>query len=274
MAQRTWQACGPEYSLSRGGRLWILRLDDECPGLRAADQPADHILSLAGLCAVGRRDGEALSGRSLVNVERIGPRVVARFAPENWSELQVVASWSPCPDLDGIDLEVEALASSVGELKALEVVVASRIADPGARREEPKPIWVHPRDARSAGLSYDGRVPPGELARLTTEPAPAAMEPRFAQTVTYGPPVAAGRRYVEFAHPYDVARRIIEGESSAGAPSGGDLSVRHGLFGHDLEKGVVLRGRLRGLWIPPGDTEALSRQAFRAFLDSPLPLGR
>ena len=49
--------------------------------------------------------------------------------------------------------------------------------------------------------------------------------------------------------------------------------MRYGLFGHDLEKGVIVRGRLRGLWIPCGDFDEMSREAFREFLETPPPLG-
>jgi hypothetical protein len=70
-----------------------------------------------------------------------------------------------------------------------------------------------------------------------------------------------------------VARRIISGPVGEAFSIGSTVSVRHALFGHDLEKGVILLGRLRGLWIrseaPEHDTLALLDE----FLRDPLPLG-
>jgi hypothetical protein len=67
--------------------------------------------------------------------------------------------------------------------------------------------------------------------------------------------------YVEFVHPDD--RSPNEGAPRAGW-------VRHSLFGHDLEKGVVLRGRLRAIWL--ADAADAASQLDR-FLRAPLPLG-
>ncbi|MGC8638880.1 MAG: hypothetical protein ACP5XB_03250 [Isosphaeraceae bacterium] len=270
MEERSWEGSGLDYTLTRGGRRWSLQLDVDCPGLRAADRPADQVLTLRALAAVGRTDLLALSSRSLVGVERVARRIEARYAPPGWSGLQVLASWSPTQELDGIDLEVEAMATSVGELKAVEVLVSSRLAAPEASTQEPGHIRVHPRDARSAALSYDGREPASTLGRLTTTPVPLTLEPTFSQAMASGPPVECGGRYLELAHPHDVARRIIEGQMPVAS---GDLSIRYGLFGYDLEKGVIVRGRLRGLWVPRDMADELSLQAFHDFLELPPPLG-
>jgi hypothetical protein len=48
------------------------------------------------------------------------------------------------------------------------------------------------------------------------------------------------------------------------------------LFGHDLERGVVLRGRLRAIWLDqPSNAEglaALNEAAYDAFCSEPPPL--
>jgi hypothetical protein len=263
-----------EYNLTRGGRRWTLQLDSDGPGLCAADQPRDQILTLGGIAAIGRFDPNALSHESLVGADRSGDRVEARFAPSGWGGLQVRASWSLPERLDGIDLEVEALALSVGELKGVEVFVSSHLADAATPLQEPQHLWVTPRDARSAVLSYDGREPAATLARLTTEPVPDSMDPSLALGALFGPPVGSGRRYLELVHPHDVARRIIEGPDSSRPTETAALAVRYGLFGHDLEKGVIVRGRLRGLWLGRKSAAAAPRAAFRAFLQIPPPLGR
>jgi hypothetical protein len=248
-------------------------LSGECPGLLAVDQPDNHVLALRGLAAPGRSDPAALSGQWLVGVDHVGERVEARFAPAEWGGIQVRARWCLEPTGNGIDLEVEALASSVGELKRVEVFVTTRLRDPGIPSSELRRLRVHPRDSRSASLSYDGREAVSDLARLTTEPLPASMEPEFWQCAVFGPSVLDGDRYLELAHPDDVARRIVEGDHQIGPITRPGLSIRYGLFGHDLEKGVIVRGRLRGLWISRSDADDLPHRAVRAFLETPPPLG-
>ena len=51
------------------------------------------------------------------------------------------------------------------------------------------------------------------------------------------------------------------------------LSTRYGLFGHDLEKGVVLRARLRAVWIRSQTPDVDARALFEEFLREPPPLG-
>jgi hypothetical protein len=272
VTERSWQGSGFEYTLVWGGRPWTLRLDADCPGLYQAKEPANLVLALHGLASVGRVDPVALSGRSLVGVELVGPRVEARFAPSGWSGLQVVARWGLASRHDGIDLEVEALASSVGELKAIEVVASTRLEGTGPPDREPHVLWVHPRDSRSAALSYDGREPASNLARLTTLPVPVTMDPEFSRDATIGPLVEAGERYLEFAHPHDVARRVVERHAQKDSNTAAELSIRYGLFGHDLEKGVIVRARLRGLWISRHDAGEMALEAFCEFAKAPPPL--
>ena len=74
-------------------------------------------------------------------------------------------------------------------------------------------------------------------------------------------------------HPHDVARRIFWGQSQPDLAIAGQLHIRYGLFGHDLEKGVIIRARIRGLWISGRDIAVLTPVALRDFLETPPPLG-
>ena len=69
--------------------------------------------------------------------------------------------------------------------------------------------------------------------------------------------------YLEMSHPDDTARRVFK------APG----LVRHALFGYDLERGVILRGRVRGIWLASRPDNAEMARQFNAFLSEPLPLG-
>ena len=51
------------------------------------------------------------------------------------------------------------------------------------------------------------------------------------------------------------------------------VRVRYGLFGYDLERGVVLRGRLRGIWLAHRPDGAEVARRLDEFLREPPPLG-
>ena len=155
--------------------------------------------------------------------------------PRAGAELTVRAAWEPSGH-DGVDLEIQMSALSVDQLKAVEVKLMSVLPEPPTARRR---RWVEPRDVRAAGLSYDGRD--GDARDLTT--LPPAVEETLAPRVLPAP-WADGRSYIEMVPLGDVARRITEG----GTISRVGHTTRYGLFGHDLEKGVVIRARLRGLW--------------------------
>jgi hypothetical protein len=184
---------------------------------------------------VGRCDLAALGPDSLVRLEVVRNHARATFTPPGWGGLQVRASWTPTEDAEGIELEIQATASSLNELKRLEVYVGSTLAATG--RPDMAITEVESRDAKAAGLTYDGREPMELLQGLLT-------------------------------HPYDHDESSSNGE--------GPLfirSVRHGFFGLDLEKGVVLRGRIQGHWFPVSTVEDCAIAAMEQFLSEPLPLG-
>jgi hypothetical protein len=246
-----WIERGSAFALSWAGREWRLCPDADRPGFYLGD--VGPVLGLEGLAARGRFDPDALRGASLVACERRFDRIEATYAPVGWGEMTLRAAWWPGGE-QAVDAQIELSARSVGELKAVEVLTTSRIAagttPSGARR-----VW--PRDARSAVLSYDGREP--DLTRLTTEPPRLPGESPLWLGRTADCP---GWRFLALAHPDDVSRRITDGLDV----------VRDALFGYDLERGVVLRGRLRGVWLPEAATEHAAAEEFRRFLDRPLPL--
>lgn len=259
--QREWTGSGPRFEIEWAGRTWALQVDDVQPGLRAVGRSWGPLLALGGVAEVGRSATEALSGASLLSYERHFHRIEATYAPPGWGGLVVRASWCPSGDA-GIDLEVHVQAQSVGILHAVEIMLVSQFAEP-----EPSPWkhqrWVEPRDAQAAGFSYDGREV--DLKGLTTLPPRRAAfsSPRLVTGLD-----DSGWLYAEMVHPYDVCRRIREG----GRTLAQARTTRYGLFGYDLEKGVVLRGRLRGLWLRSEGAKEQALAQFDAFLHEPLPL--
>ena len=259
---RRWAGEGPTFEIEWGGLNWILRVDGERPGLTATTDGGGFgsLLTLAGIARIGRWDPEALTGSTLVGFEHRLGRIEATFAPPDWDEVVVRAAWAPHGD-DGLDLEIQISAQSVGQLHAIEVLVESGLwgLDPGR-----SPRFVEPRDARSAALSYDGREP--DVSALTTLP-PRPLLPLLSRPPSEPSGQIPARIYAEFVHPQDVTRRVDLGM----APS---RATRYGLFGHDLEKGVVLRARFRGLWLPASPARHLARERYETFLREPPPLMR
>jgi len=231
------------------------------------------ILALQDVASRGRSAEQAFDGATLLGFARRRGCVQATFSPPGWGGLTVRATWAPTPSRAGVDLEVQLSATSVGQLKRVEVGIVSRWAAEGAEPSPGVASWVEPRDIPSAALSYDGRESAATLAALTTLPVPLPASGTLLPRIVSPPGFDADTYYVEMVQPNDCARRILDeppGEPSAHRDS---LVTRYRLFGHDLEKGVVLRARLRGLWIRSKTPVATARALFEEFLREPPPLG-
>jgi hypothetical protein len=103
------------------------------------------------------------------------------------------------------------------------------------------------------GVQTRSQFPPGEI-RLLEEVAPPILIYR---------PKGQDISYVEFCHPQDGA--ALDRETLADGYS----ATRFKLFGHDLEKGVILRGRLRGQVVPRTDDVQKAKADYQRFLARP-----
>jgi hypothetical protein len=258
-----------------GGQRWSLTANQPNPGLSCPtdDGCSARLLALDRLSEAGRSQPGVFGPASLLGFELHRSWLRVTFAPAGWGGAVVRAGWAPGPKPDTIDLEVQVTASSVGQLQNLEVGVASTWPVAG---DEVATGWTYraePRDVRSAALSYDGREADPLLRALTTGPAAADSDRRFVPR-TFAPSLAANSPcYVEMVQPDDAARRITGEASGARATQRQSLFTRYSLFGHDLEKGVVLRARLRGQWLPDRPTDSDLAKSYREFLAEALPLG-
>ena len=258
--ESAWRRDGDAYVIDWAGTTWRLAVDEGRVGLRR-EGSRGLFLALTGLAAQGRReDGVFRDGVA----EIVHGRLAASFEPEGWHDLSVRAAWGRSQDGRGIDLEVQASAASVGRLRQLEILVAT---DPEGSAGAPlHRATVEPRDRLTAASSYDGRESIETLQRLTTLAIPARDAIRYPSVGWTAEELGGNQAYLEMVHPDDVARRIRQ-------DSRGYLSVRYALFGYDLERGVVLRARFRGLFfpvaLPDADREAEERTRF---LSEPPPL--
>lgn len=250
----SWRANGQEFTTEWAGVEWTLRPGARVPGLYCAAPALGPVLGLEGLAQRGRTSPLALSASTLVAVEQRFGRVTATYRPLGWGAIQVRATWWPSSE-NSIDLNVEIQARTVGLLHAVEVKILSAFEPIGAAGLHRS---VTPRDAAAAGLSYDGRET--DLSGLTTGPPGEPLTPWLAPRSGI-----SGKTYVEFAQPHDVSRRIHEGKLPF-------ATTRYGLFGHDLEKGIVLRARLRGLWLPKTSALDQAESNWARFLQEPPPL--
>jgi hypothetical protein len=264
----------PDHEMVWAGRRWKLSLRGGIPGIRRVDHAQSVFLSIAGAAHRGRKMAGGLVLDPSEKIEFLHGRRYLTLRPSERNDLKIRASWGVSEGSQALDLEVELSATSVGELKAVEIFVESRFRPGAESLSASNCAWVQPRDARSAALSYDGRESGRELQSLTTLPLVEPPELAFVPTTVSSPWGGETERYLEMVHPQDVARRITITEKGRTPSEGGVVAIRYGLFGHDLEKGVVLRGRLRGAWIPPDPANEPGHEAYQRFLARPLPLGR
>ena len=139
---------------------------------------------------------------------------------------------------------------------------------PGSVAETDVGLWIGVLFLALAGVALMLRHDQGDIfglelyqfAALTTGPPGPVADPWLAPRSG-----REGWTYAEFVHPHDVSRRIHEGKLPFTA-------TRYGLLGYDLERGVVLRARLRGLWLPKASAFDDAQRQLDEFLGAPLPL--
>jgi hypothetical protein len=270
-----WQRTGTDYSIRWAGHAWQLGIPGGRPGLVRPGRFEAVLLALDGLAASGRFEEGAFRDENLASVDLFRERVEATYAPAGWDDLRVRASWSPARDGEAINLEVEVAALSVDRLRSVEVFVTSAASSGEGAVAGTTAQVVTPRDRRSACLSYDGRESGDVLRRLRTDPLPGPEAARVGPVALTSPWDDLNGAFVEMVHPDDVARRILVTEPGPDDRGGQIVAIRNGLFGYDLEKGVVLRGRLRVAWLPghTGSVVGFEADEFARFLDVPPPLG-
>jgi hypothetical protein len=124
-------------------------------------------------------------------------------------------------------------------------------------------------------LLVQSTVPSGEMFRLLSS---AAWTP-LAAPKTIAPPDGAGcllfrmpdsdLTYVEMVHPAD----FQHDELGRDASDGGTLRIAHRLFRTNLEKGVILRARVRGVFFARRGDMAAAAKCYAAFAAADPPLG-
>jgi hypothetical protein len=82
-----------------------------------------------------------------------------------------------------------------------------------------------------------------------------------------------GVSYAEMVHPADPGRSELHRVSKP-SPEAAALELRHHLFTAALEKGVILRARVLGVFLERADDEAAAAGYYQAFAATAPPLTR
>lgn len=251
MDLRVWQLAGNKAQLRLEGLSASLDLEQPARGIHdihpALDAAADfHILGIE-VPAISDAGRDALVESYTRSID-----LVAAYRETKEWPIQVDVRWQAVGN-----------AGATGLLGAIDMVVSVR---------------TDLLDSRP-GLAVVSAVPPGEMLRLRDRQS-GRFEPLEVDGTTRvvpqdGPgcllfrPVLGDLSYVEMIHPADFDRDEIARGESPDAP----ISVRHRLFPQPLEKGVILRARVRGAILARSTDQELASALFAALSTADPPLG-
>jgi hypothetical protein len=250
-----WRLCGEHAQLLRPNVRAAVDLAQPGVGVHAI---ALSDISLTGWSLLGM-DAPGLiasAAQSLIEAYTRGADLVAVYGPSTPWPVRVDALWRV---LEPASSEAESLF-----LAGVELVVSVRTEALDSRPE----------------LAVQGSVPTDQVRRLVDPDvgrfercAPASGASRLL-TPDGGPgcllcsTASPELSYVEMVHPADFRQSRL----SAGA-DGGPVSIRHRLFAEPLEKGVILRARVRGLFVHRDGDSRRAAECYAAFAAADPPLG-
>jgi hypothetical protein len=181
-----------------------------------------------------------------------GDDLIVRFEQPSRAALHVEATWRPLGGEpgSGIIAGVELVLSVHTDL--LESRPAARVASVMAAAEV---VRLDVEDSPGAG---------GVSGEVSGEPA---GRPAAALFLWRSPDCPFS--YAEMAYPSE----FHEAETDAPPDRPGALRVVHRLFPEQLEKGVILRARLRGFFVERAGDESVARRCYAALAAMDPPLG-
>ncbi len=202
----------------------------------------------------------AAAPRAGVALLKVFTRATALDAPETLVEhydrgVDLVATYAQTPERNFrpqvywrvIEQPVDAAAASAG----LEVIVSTQTS-----LLDSQPL-----------VALESVLPPGEVQLWSAQGEPLTASSGVWQTGSAAACVVLFRprdwslSYCELAQAADISAMQVE--------LGEFPSIRWQMFPESLEKGVIRRGRVRGVFLPREQDEQLARAAWRALVDSP-----
>jgi hypothetical protein len=179
--------------------------------------------------------------------------LVVTYAATSQRPIQVDASWRVLTSLP-----------SSGWTAAIELAVSVRTQMLDSRAELAVQSMLAIRESLRLANPAAPRFEPAEVsqnhATLVWESGPGCVLFRLPD---------AGQSYVEMVHPVD----FQHDELASAAGEGPHVRASHRLFQESLEKGVLLRSRVRGIFLPRTNDLAVAAQAYAEFAAEEPPLG-
>lgn len=245
---------------------WAVRWAGVTPGLycKPAGQTnwAGPLLGALALTAQGRGEAGNLNDACLTQIDVVRDRVELSFQPPGWHETSVRFAWSPAGP-GQFDLQVQASTRSIDILSGVEVGVISSTGtgEPGT----PSKWLVAHRDEAAALRALDGRQAAWLNSQVGFEVDSSVTG--HGEDREWPPTLLAGLPFLETAHPFDISRRYRSTDGQA------QLTWA---LGFDMERGTILRARLRGRLVAPNEqTDWTALHNWQsAFMAEPLPLDR
>ena len=254
MEASPWTLTGQSGNLNQpplAARVHLIEPSTGITGLRLGEVALDKLNPLAFNFP---GDGRPSGGNAYLR----GDDVIATYEESESTGARIEVYWRALPAKSaagqvsvGIELQISAQTSRLDSNP--QMMVQSR--------------WPAGTIARLAAMPTESNSHAPELESLGA-PADAPCHCDASQ----GPgcftiELPNGYRYVEMIHPGD----FRAAELATADEDDGSLVLRHRLFPTQLEKGVILRARLRSVWLSPGDANQVAA-AYQTFVDSEPPL--
>ena len=191
----------------------------------------------------------------------------------SWDETHTRGSdlVATCKGSAGRRVQIDALWRAVSPkpsesfIAAVELVVSVQTHLPESRPE----LAVRSKLSATETLRLVDAGPAGYRPVAASPGAPAVMQPGDGTGCLLLRLPGVELSYAEMAHPADFQHDELTG----GAEGDGTTSVSHRLFFGRLEKGVILRGRVRGIFLPRERDTQIAAECYTAFADAKPPLG-
>jgi hypothetical protein len=249
MQSSVWQLIGHKVLLRTPALSASLDLMHPTEGI-ADLHPALSAAAGAHLLGLESKSLESVTAETLVDHYARGADIIASYAESDAWPIRVDARWQAVGTGDAqgilatIDLVVSVRTDRLDSRPTLAVV--SRI---------PEGDVLRLADARTSGFES---LRPGEPATFERANHPGCLLFR---------PELGPQSYAEMVHPADCYR------SELSAAADGMLLIRHHLFPEELEKGVILRARIRGGVLAREVDAQLASACFAALASADPPLG-
>lgn len=249
MPQATWSLHADQARLQLGALAAVIDLRNPQRGLfdiTLAGQP----VSRQQLLGIHLEPASSLGSAPLLDRYVRGADLITTYAETPFRPVRVQVYWCGttcvCDGLEIPRIELQALVQTSRLETAPHLGTATELTGGDVRR-----LTACGNDAFERVESA-----PGEPASLDPQDGPGCFVFRI-----------PGLRwsYVELIHPADFHHAELTAD-------GATVQLAQRLFGEQLEKGVILRSRLRGLYVPRDRDEVLAARAYADFSAAAPPL--